>query len=518
MRISLILPLTALMSACQPRGQADNPGPAAPEEQSAANAAAADMAEPAAPWDVRTSIIRVNSTRQTWNPWQPWEKNPSDRRRALAALIAPMRVVTTAELVADASHLEFESADGSRFTPAKAIVVDYEANLALLGPASDDDGATFFEGMAIMELAAPPVIGDTLEVLQLEDNGQPILTPGLLQSVTLSSNLLPRHSFLTYLVKASMRSASSSYTLPVMHGRNLAGVLLSYNSSDQLCDVVSTDILTRFIQEAANGDYKGLPNLGISVTRAEDPLFRQWLGLSGDQGGIYIRSVRPGTAASKAGVEKGDVLLAVDGQRINRRGFYEHPRYGSLPWGHLIRGGKSAGDNCTLGLLRKGAEIELQVTLERESDESHLVPEHMFDRAPNYLVKGGLVFQELTRPLLESFGEDWRARAPLNLLDAFENPERYEDSMRRVVFLSGAIPTPATVGYERLRNLIVRKVNDVRIRDMKSLIQAFDDHAGEIHSIEFADENLTIHLDDTVATMVDSQLLERGINRLSRAR
>jgi hypothetical protein len=58
----------------------------------------------------------------------------------------------------------------------------------------------------------------------------------------------------------------------------------------------------------------------------------------------------------------------------------------------------------------------------------------------------------------------------------------------------------------------------VRIRDMKSLIQAFDDHAGEIHSIEFADENLTIHLDDTVATMVDSQLLERGINRLSRAR
>jgi S1-C subfamily serine protease len=514
MRLAIILPLIGLLCACQPRGQSGASAPAASEDQPAAGASADP--DVSAPWDVRTSIIRVNSTRQTWNTWQPWEKNPPDRRRALAALIAPMRVVTTAELVADARHLEFESADGSRFTPARVIVVDYEANLALLGPASDDDGAVFFEGMQIMDVAEPPTIGDTLEVLQLEDNGQPILTPGLLQSVTLSSNLLPRHSFLTYLLKASMRSASSSYTLPVLHGRKLAGVLLSYNSSDQLCNVVSTDILARFIHEASGGEYKGLPNLGIAVTRAEDPLFRQWLGLTEEQGGIYVRSVRPGTAASKAGVEKGDVLLAVDGQQISRRGFYEHPRYGSLSWGHLIRGGKSAGDKVTLSLLRQGGEMELEIILERDSDESRLVPEHMFDRAPNYLVKGGLVFQELTRPLLVSFGDDWRSRAPLNLLDAFENPERYEESMRSVVFLSGSIPTPATVGYERLRNLIVHKVNGVRIRDMQSLIHAFDDHAGELHSIEFTDENLTIHLDETLATMVDTQLLERGINRLSR--
>ncbi len=515
MRFVSILLSLVLLAACQPRGGSDASARSA-ADPSATLVADSLEAETKTPWDVRASIIRVNSTRQAWNPWQPWEKNPPDQRRALAALIAPMRVVTTAELVANASNLEFESADGSRFTPAKVIVADYEANLALLGPTSDDAGAVFFEGMQIMELASPPTIGDTLEVLQLEDNGQPILTPGLLQSVTLSSNLLPRHSFLTYLLKASMRSASSSYTLPVLQGKKLAGVLLSYNSGDQLCDVVSTDILTRFVQEAGSGDYKGLPNLGISVTRAEDPLFRQWLGLREDQGGIYIRSVRPGTAAAKAGVKNGDVLLAVDEQQINRRGFYQHPLYGSLSWGHLIRGGKSAGDSVTLNLLREGSEIDLRVTLERDSDESRLVPDQMFDLAPNYLVKGGLVFQELSRPLLESFGDDWRSRAPLNLLDTFENPDRYEESMRRVVFLSGSIPTPATVGYERLRNLIVRKVNGVPIRDMQSLIRAFDGHDDEIHAIEFNDENLTIHLDDNVATMVDSQLLERGINRLSR--
>ena len=87
--------------------------------------------------------------------------------------------------------------------------------------------------------------------------------------------------------------------------------------------------------------------------------------------------------------------------------------------------------------------------------------------------------------------------------------------MRRVVFLSGVIPTPATVGYERLRNLIVRKVNGKDIKDMKSLIAAFDGNMNELHSIEFDEENLTVYLDDSVTTAVDSQLLQRGITRLS---
>jgi hypothetical protein len=87
--------------------------------------------------------------------------------------------------------------------------------------------------------------------------------------------------------------------------------------------------------------------------------------------------------------------------------------------------------------------------------------------------------------------------------------------MERVVFLSGVIPTPATVGYERLRNLIVHKVNGQEIKNMKTLMAAFASNPNELHSIEFTEENLTVYLDDTVTTSVDAQLLERGITRLS---
>jgi hypothetical protein len=38
-----------------------------------------------------------------------------------------------------------------------------------------------------------------------------------------------------------------------------------------------------------------------------------------------------------------------------------------------------------------------------------------------------------------------------------------------------------------------------------------------LHSIEFPDEKLTVHLDEAISTGVDAQLLQRGIGRLSRA-
>jgi len=87
-----------------------------------------------------------------------------------------------------------------------------------------------------------------------------------------------------------------------------------------------------------------------------------------------------------------------------------------------------------------------------------------------------------------------------------------------VIFLSGSIPTPATVGYESLRNLIVKKVNGVEIDSMKTLIEAFEKpNADNLHSIEFLEENFTVYLDETLSTTVDSVLLQRGLNRLSRA-
>lgn len=516
MRSLLTLPLLLTLASCEPpkSKQSEKSAPAPTVATAPAAPAAANTAAPA---DIKSSVVRINSTLQSWNPAQPWEKQPPGQRRALAAIVGPQRVLTTSEMVADATYLEFESPDGTHFAQAKVIAVDYEANLALLGPVDEKEGNVLFEKTVPLSIIAPPKIGQSLDILQIEDNGQALLTPGHLQSIDVTTNFLPGHGFLTYMVKASMQSAASSFSLPVLLEGKLAGVLISYNSKDQICDVASTDIVTRFLKDSTAGDYKGFPSLGITVSRTEDASFRQWLKLRDDQGGLYIHTVRKGGAAETAGVKKGDVVLSIDGHAIDRRGYYQHPNYGSLFWGHLIRGEKTTGDIVTLSLLREGQPLEIKATLTREEESSKLIPGYNFGKAPNFMIKGGLVFQELSRPLLESFGENWQTRAPLSFLDALENPEKFEGKADRVIFLSGSIPTPATVGYESLRNLIVRKVNGKEIKNMKGLIEAFKGNLNELHTIEFDEEKFTVFLDDTISTTVDTQLLQRGISKLSRA-
>ena len=512
MRQLILLCISLALVACNPTKNES----AKPAKASAPDAPATPSTVVAPKPNITHSVVRINTTKQSWNISQPWEKNEPQKRRALGAIVGPKQVLTTAEMVADATYLEFESTNGNQFAQAKVIAVDYEANLALLGPLNEKEGEALFKDAVPLALATPPSMGQTLEILQVEDNNLPLLTQGSLQSVTIATTFLPSYSMLTYLVKASMQSAASSFSLPVLQDGKLAGILTSYNSKDQICDVASTDIITRFLKEASTGTYKGFPSLGVSIARTEDSSFRQWLKLNEDQGGIYISKVRQGGAAEAAGIKVGDVLLALDGQKIDRRGYYSHPNYGNLFWAHMIRGEKFTGDIVTLSLIRDGKPLEIKATLTREDEKTQIVPIYQFDQAPNYLVKGGLVFQELSRPLLEAFGEEWTSRAPLSFLDALENPDQYIGKVDRIVFLSGAIPTPATIGYEGLRNLTISKVNGKPIKNMKSLISAFESNLGEIHSIEFAEEDYAIYLDEVLASEVDAGLLKRGIPRLSR--
>lgn len=481
-----------------------------------ATAAPDPAASSAAAISLKAAVVRLNSTVQSWSASQPWEKTNPSSRRALAAIVGPAQVLSTAEMVANATYLEFESADGSRFAPAKVLAVDYEANLALLGPADAVAGAEFFAATRPAEVGEPARIGDPLTIYQIDDSGMEIRTAGVLRGVDLESGLLQQQAFLTYRVKASMQSAASSYSLPVFSGDKVVGVLFGYNSKDQMCDVSAPELLRRFLQAAASPPYQGMPSLGVAVATTEDPAFRQWLKLADEQGGLYLSKVRKGSAAAAGGLVEGDVLLAVDGHVIDRRGYFQHPAYGSVSWGHLVRGEKAVGEVVSLALLREGKPLTLEITLTRELEQDKLVPGHAFGLAPAYLVKGGLIFQELTLPLLEAFGQEWAARAPLNLLEVYQEPERFQNGNRRIVVLSGVIPTPATVGYESLRNLIVRKANGEAVRDIQSLAAAFAANDQPRHSIQFDQDDFTIHLDEALAASVDAELRQRGISKLQR--
>ena len=119
------------------------------------------------------SVVRVNVTNQ---PWDFGRRGASARpfRAAPSAPCSPgNRVLVTAELVANANYVEFETAEGGQKVPATVEVVDYEANLALL----KTDDTEFLKALKPLEVA-PAAVGDVLSVWQLESNGTLLVTQG----------------------------------------------------------------------------------------------------------------------------------------------------------------------------------------------------------------------------------------------------------------------------------------------------------------------------------------------------
>ncbi len=453
-----------------------------------------------------SSLVKVNVTSQAWNSRIPWQKTPPSSRRGLGVLLDNQRILVTGQLVSDATYIELELADSGRKLPAKIKTVDYEANLALVVP--DGEVRDFFADLKPMAIDSGTRIGDELETWQLGRIGDLIVTPMQVNKVVTARYALETSLFLVYETIGIIRSEGNSFTLPVIKDGKLAGLLLRYDSKNQSATVLPGPIIEHFLKDEADGAYEGFPSLGVEFHQTLDDQFREYLGLKDRNKGVYVGQVAKGGSAEKIGLKEGDIILEMNGYAVDARGDYQDPHYGTLNMSHIVRGEAFVGQTLKVKVLREHKEVELTGPLTRKNASDYIVPPYRFDRGPNYLVHGGLLFQELSMPYLQSFGEEWEANAPLRLMFVAKHTEEYEKAGRRkIVFLTASLPTRATQGYEGLGGIIVTKVNGQAINDLADLDKAFKEAKEPVHTIEFEEFPKILYLDAVVAESDNLKLM-----------
>ena len=99
----------------------------------------------------------------------------------------------------------------------------------------------------------------SLEVWQLGRVGDLISTQIEINKVSTTRYFLESSLFLAYETIGIIRTEANSFTLPVVKNGKLAGLLLRYNSKDQTATVLPGPIITHFLKDIADGDYRGLP-------------------------------------------------------------------------------------------------------------------------------------------------------------------------------------------------------------------------------------------------------------------
>ena len=438
------------------------------------------------------SLVRVNVTGQPYDYQRPWQKKAPVSKRALGTVLAKGRVLVTADLVTNQNFVELERAETGEKTGADVVVVDYEANLALIEP----NDKNFLNGLTPLQLATDTVVGDRLSALQLEPTGALVVTEGLVTTVQMTRYPAEVGQFLAYRISMSMQYRENSYTIPLVKNNKLAGLLLRYDPRSQVLDAIPAPIIAHFLKAADAQPYRGFPSAGCSFFPTRDPQLRKFAGEVGKPGGVYITAVEPSSPAAKAGLQVGDIVTAVGNNELDQNGNYVDPLYGKIDFTNLITSRMFPGDTLPFQIQRAGKPMTLNVVLEHRAPNDYVVPPYSTGEPPAYVVYGGLIFQELSRTYLREWGNNWQKEAPQKFvyLDRFQS-ELFPESDRRVVVLSQVLPANSTIGYDDLAYLTVQKVNGRDIKSIRDLADALQHPDGQFVRIDTQEDPKHLELD-----------------------
>jgi hypothetical protein len=115
----------------------------------------------------------------------------------------------------------------------------------------------------------------------------------------------------------------------------------------------------------------------------------------------------------------------------------------------------------------------------------------------------------LNKPLLRSWGDDWKRRAPFRLVyydNEFPSPERAS-----LVVLSFVLPDAYNLGYQDLRAQAVERVNNQPVRTVAEVKAALAKPVDGYHIVELVrgDATRRLVLDAGQMNQATARILER---------
>jgi len=343
----VLLALVALASGCSGPSTAAGPGPwregavtSVPPELARINDLLADLAERLQP-----GLVYVRAQRATPPRDEPAREEPGEPRRSTGSgfvIDSSGLIVTNAHVVESAGQIQVRLADGRRF-PATVVGRDGRVDLALLKiegasrltvlPLGDSNKLRV--GELVLALGNPFGLEQSVSFGIVSRKGAPLTVAA------------PGFDFIQ--TDAAINPGNSGGPLV-----NLSGEVVGVNSmaavNGSIGFAIPSTLVKMLLPQLASKGRVDWGWLGVAIAEVtEDDLGRLKLR---EPKGVLVRSVMPGEPADKGGVRADDVILGIDGTRL------ESPRdlqrvVSSTPVGKKVR----------VVLLREGQETELEVTI-----------------------------------------------------------------------------------------------------------------------------------------------------------
>jgi hypothetical protein len=421
------------------------------------------------------SIVRIEAARKAYDYYQPWNQR-SDNTEKIGLVVSRTEILTTAQDLSDTTLVRVQKGGRGPWALARIVWVDYYANLAVL----TTDDVEFWKGLRPARLAAKPP-GETaaFQVLRWREGKLETKQAEFSQHAARSTQM----SDLSHVhLELSSEIQGAGYSEPIVVKSQVVGLMASQQG--RTCNVIPASFLRMILEGRRAGNTNGLGYFHFYWQPSENSASLAHLKLPGQPRGVIVIDVPARLDGQPSALEKHDIILQIDGFDIDMQGDYEDPDYGPLLLENLACRGKWAGDPVKIKIWRAGQAQEVVYQMPKYEYSLSLVPDGVFDQAPDYLIVGGLVFQPLTTPYLQRWGQDWQRTAPFRL-----NHYRADEATSAkpaLVILSQVLPDRYNIGYQEQRALVVAQVNGQKVHSLAEIQAALQKPDGNFHIIDLA--------------------------------
>lgn len=323
---------------------------------------------------IMPSVVGVASTFEytpeiTYNPWGMWGGYSEPETQELPAtgtgivMSEDGYIITNAHVIYDDSEYKCgEATDVSVVFSdetehdAKIIAYDTETDIAVLKV--DETGLKPAEFGSSDDLRVGELVIAVGNPLGFELFGS--VTSGIVSAKNRQIDINEK-SMTLIQTDAAINSGNSGGPLLNSAGQvigiNSAKISSNYGSTsvEGLCFAIPINEAKVIIDDLINYKYvKGRPQIGISTVDVTESVSRYYdIPL-----GVYVQSVQEGGAADLAGIQKGDVIIEIDGETITTADEL-----------NKIKNNHKAGETISLTITRAGEDIKIELILQEANSD-----------------------------------------------------------------------------------------------------------------------------------------------------
>jgi S1-C subfamily serine protease len=463
-------------------------------------------------WFHKAVILKTYKQSYDWHI--PWEKGEITTQTGMAMVVhlpeppnSPasenasrknLYLLTTTEMVADATLIEATLKDIRTPFQAELMLMDYAANLALL----------HIEKEKFWDDLKPVQFYPVKETSNSDTKSVKSLTIKSLDEWEFESGTIERmavgyreksDAFFPVLKLSGLSKSEHGY--PVLQDNKTVGMIIDSGGVEGV-KAIPAGMLLEFLLHAGSDLYQSLSHRGFRWKRLPQRSMADYYGIPLDKSGIWISQVLPYGTGSDV-LQHGDYLTKIGRWELSHDGKIMHPKWGLSLFDLLFLDQLKVGDSVELSVIRDRKLIASQTKIATYENDRRLIPLKSVGHSPRYIIQGGLLFQELTMNYLSMWGKNWKSRAPLRLRMYLEQnnsvliqseeksteltsvKSNMSKKQPHVVLVTQVIPDELNIGYQKLSNAIVMKVNGRSIQSLDDVSEAFANPKSEFHKIDF---------------------------------